>query len=234
MTIVIKYLPRKSGLLVKKLSCVALIKSAVVFASNGRWKTLYCIILYSINSLHCAIYNCSIHYTLVSQVPKVVLCKDPLKYYAVHTYMFFISDNKLEESVGCFLSSIFFFQEGSPLENGQFFLLWCCIWEWWVCVYCGLVSSLRGRRHLCAFFPQAEPRGSTHPEAARTALQPWGCFHFCTWKLSKRLGGCVCKSLKLPIPRRIMDLDKKDIHRRRRRRRRRRLLRSSIYLEKSD
>ena len=53
-----------------------------------------------------------------------------------------------------------------------------------VCV-CGLVSSLRGRRHLCAFFPQAEPGGSTHPEAARTALQPWGCFHFCTWKLSK-------------------------------------------------
>ena len=99
--------------------------------------------------------------------------------------MFFISDNKLEESVGCFLSSIFFFQEGSPLENGQFFLLWCCIWEWWVCVYCGLVSSLRGRRHLCAFFPQAEPGGSTHPEAARTALQPWGCFHFCTWKLSR-------------------------------------------------
>ena len=60
-------------------------------------------------------------------------------------------------------------------------------------------------------------------------------FTFALESSPKRLGGCVCKSLKLPIPRRIMDLDKKDIHRRRRRRRRRRrLLRSSIYLEKSD
>ena len=40
-------------------------------------------------------------------------------------------------------------------------------------------------------------------------------FTFALESSPKRLRGCVCKSLKLPIPRRIMDLDKKDIHSRR-------------------